>query len=166
MHSKGLAGETEIFVRYGVTDRLELGLGYLRKQDIVRPLVSYVLVPETADRPSLTTGAMIDALEEGRQMVFLSTGKSFPTKLGMPVNIYAGIAQITTRSETRFIGGILVPVARGLNASVQFDGRYANVGLTARVGTVGGAPVYFGIVAAKGNRFGPLVATSFPLSSR
>lgn len=164
MHSKGLAGETEIFVRYGVTDRLELGFGYLRKQDIVRPLVSYVLVPENRTRPSLSTGAMVDSLEDGRQMVFLTTGKSFPTKLGVPVNIYAGIAQVTTRSESRFIGGILVPLAKGLNASVQFDGRYANVGLTARVGTVGGAPVYFGIVAARGTRFGPLIATSFPVN--
>ena len=46
MHSKGLAGETEIFARYGVSDRLELGLGFLKKQGIVRPLVSYVLSPE------------------------------------------------------------------------------------------------------------------------
>lgn len=74
MHSKGLAGETEIFARYGVTDRLELGFGYLRKQDIVRPLVSPVLVRETRTRPSFTTGAMEDSLEDGRQMVFLTTG--------------------------------------------------------------------------------------------
>lgn len=80
------------------------------------------------------------------------------------MNIYAGIAQVTTRSETRFIGRILVPLAKGLTASVQFDGRYANVGLTARVGTVGGAHVYFGIVAARGNRFGRLIATSFPVN--
>lgn len=166
MHSKGLAGETEIFVRYGVTERLELGLGYLNKQRIVRPLASYVLVPETQSMPSLTTGAMVDALEDGRQMLFLTAGKRFPTKHGVPVNAYAGIAQVTTRSETRFIGGLLVPLAKGLNASVQFDGRYANVGLTARVGTIGGVPIYFGIVAAKGDRFGPLIATTFPLNRR
>ncbi|MCC6403544.1 MAG: hypothetical protein IT207_05995 [Fimbriimonadaceae bacterium] len=113
MHSKGLAGETEIFVRYGVTDRLELGLGYLRKQNIVRPLVSYVLVPETAARPSLTTGAMIDALEDGRQMVFLTVGKSFPTKLGVPVNVYGGVARVTTTGDNRWLAACSCPLPGG-----------------------------------------------------
>ncbi|MCC6403545.1 MAG: hypothetical protein IT207_06000 [Fimbriimonadaceae bacterium] len=56
-----------------------------------------------------------------------------------------------------------MPIARGLNASVQYDGKYANLGLVARVGSIKGAPVYFGIVAAQGDRFGPLIATSFPI---
>ncbi|MGI8925004.1 MAG: hypothetical protein ACR2HJ_13425 [Fimbriimonadales bacterium] len=162
MHSEGLAGKTEIFLRYGVDERLEVGMGYLKKQEIVRPLISYVLSPEKRGRPSLATGAMVDSLEDGRQMVFLTAGKSFPTKLGVPVNVYAGIAQVTTRSETRFIGGVVAPLAKGLNASVQFDGRYANVALIAHVGTVSGARVYLGIAAARGDRFGPLFAASLP----
>ncbi len=33
-----------------------------------------------------------NSLENCRQMVFLTTSKSFPTKLGVPVIVYAGIA--------------------------------------------------------------------------
>lgn len=162
MHSEGLAGKTEIFVRYGVTERLELGLGYLDKQKIVRPLLSYILSPEKMDLPSLTAGAMVDSLEDGRQMVFLSAGKSFRQPNGTFISGYAGLARVTTTSENRFIGGVVCPLARRLNASLQFDGKFLNPGLTYHVATIHGSRVHFGIVAARGDRYGPLIAVSIP----
>ena len=162
MHSEGLAGKTEIFARYGVTERLELGLGYLDKQKIVRPLISYVLSPEKMDRPSITAGAMVDSLEDGRQMVFLSAGKAFKQPNGTFITGYAGIARVTTTSENRFIGGVVCPIAPRLNASLQFDGKFLNPGLTYQVAIVNGTRIHFGIVAARGDRYGPLVAIAIP----
>ena len=53
MTSDGLAGKTEAFFRVGVTPRLELGFGYLAKQQTLRPLANYTFLTETAKRPAL-----------------------------------------------------------------------------------------------------------------
>ena len=162
MHSEGLAGRTETFVRYGISPRLEAGFGYLAKQEIARPLVSYTLVTESPARPSLTTGLMYDSLGGGRQGVFMSVAKNLRGRL--PASLYIGGAQITNENGPRLIAGGNVALTRWLNASVQFDGKYPNVGVTANVGSVGGVPVRFGIVAARGDKFGPLIATDIPIA--
>ncbi len=162
LHSEGLAGRTETFVRYGVTPRLELGFGFLAKQGIARPLLSYTLVTENAARPSLTAGLMYDSLGGGRQGAFVSVAKNLRGKL--PASLYIGGAQITNETRPRLIAGGNVGLTRWLNASVQFDGKYPNVGVTANVGSVGGLPVRFGVVAARGDKFGPLIATDVPLA--
>jgi hypothetical protein len=163
MHSEGLAGKTETFLRYGVTRRFEAGFGYLWKQNIVRPLASYTLLLENRERPSLTMGLMYDSLGGGRQGTFLSAAKDLYRPLGIPASVYIGGALITNERDIRFIVGSNLYFTRWLNASVQYDGKYANVGVTVRAGSIGNAPVRLGIVAAKGNRFGPLVAINIPL---
>jgi len=160
MHSEGLAGRTETFLRYGVTPRLEAGFGYLQKQGIARPLLSYTLVPENEARPSLTGGLMYDSLGGGRQGLFVSLAKN--VRGWLPLSLYIGGAQITNENRPRLIAGGNVTLTRWLNASVQFDGKYPNVGMTAHVGSVGGVPLRFGIVAARGDKFGPLLAADFP----
>ena len=167
MHSKGLAGETETFVRYGVTRRFEAGFGYLWKQGIVRPLASYTLLEEKEARPSLTVGLMYDSLGGGRQGTFVSVARGFrETPLGIPAHLYVGGAQISGEDGARFIAGVNLPVTEWLTASLQYDGRYPNVGVTAKVATIGGAPIRLGLVAAQGDKFGPIIATSIPLGRR
>lgn len=163
MHSDGLAGRTETFLRYGVTSRLAVGAGFLHKQNIIRPLVSYTLVTETASRPSLTLGLMYDALGGGRQGGFVSVGKDMHRALGIPSSVYLGTARISNEKRFRLLAGANVALSRSVNASVQYDGRYANLGLTALAGQVGGIPLRVGIVAARGNRVGPLLAADIPL---
>ena len=167
MTSDGLAGKTEAFFRVGVTPRLELGFGYLAKQQTLRPLANYTFLTETAKRPALTGGLMFDSLGGGRQGVFASVARNLAPSLGgVPLSAYIGTALITREKKPRLIAGANLRMGRDANASVQFDGRYANVGLTTSLGSVGGVPVRFGIVAAKGDRFGPLLATSLPLGDR
>jgi len=167
MHSEALAGKTETFVRYGVSRRLELGFGYLWKQSVVRPLASYQFVTEHKSRPALTGGLMFDSLGGGRQGTFLSVSKGFKrTPLGVPASLYIGGAKITGEDGGRFIAGLNVPVNDWLIASVQYDGRYPHLGLTARVGTIHGAPVRLGVVAAKGTEVGPIIAVGIPLGRR
>ncbi|MDX1931747.1 MAG: hypothetical protein SFU56_04005 [Capsulimonadales bacterium] len=166
MHSDGLAGKTETFVRYGVTPRLEVGFGYLWKQSIVRPLATYTLLPETAARPAWTTGVLTDSLGGGRSGLFTTLAKDIEENTRLPLSLYIGTAVVSNeRDRWRFLTGANVRVARGLNLSAQFDGRYVNLGLVGQVGTVGGVPIRLGIVAARGNKIGPLAAASFPLGT-
>jgi hypothetical protein len=163
MSSKGLAGETETFLRYGVNDRLEVGFGYLWRPKVVRPIGSYTLVPETDRRPSLTAGIMFDSLGGGRQGAYVSIAKDLYKPYGIPASVYVGGAKITNEDGGRFIAGLNVYVTNWLSTSVQFDGRYPHLGVTARVGSIGQAPVRLGLVAARGDRLGPLLAINFPL---
>jgi hypothetical protein len=163
MHSEGLAGKTETFVRYGVTPRLELGFGYLWKQKIVRPLGTYTIVTETTERPAWTVGLLTDSLGSGRTGVFTSVTKDIQKKTGLPLSLYVGLARVSNEDGTRFLTGTSVRLGHSVIASAQYDGHYVNLGLTAQVGKVGSIPIRFGIVAAKGNQIGPLVATIFPL---
>ncbi|WP_309717842.1 hypothetical protein [Armatimonas sp.] len=160
MHSEGLAGKTETFLRYGVTPRLAVGFGYLHKQGYVRPLLSYTLTPETPKIPSTTLGLMTDSLGGGRQGAFMTFGKALP---GLPASVYIGPAKITGEPRFRLLAGINGRIGKNFSASVQLDGRYANVGLVSTVGQVSGIPLRLGIVAAHGNRFGPLAAWNIPL---
>ena len=160
MHSEGLAGKTETFVRYGVTERLEMGFGYLWKQGIARPLATYTLVSETRERPALTAGLLLDSLGGGRQGVFTSVAKDIEAATGIPASLYTGLARISNENKTRLLLGTNVRLGRGLNASAQYDGRYVNLGLVGQVGSVGGLPIRLGVVAARGDKIVPLVATS------
>ena len=163
MSSKALAGETETFVRYGVTDRLELGFGYLWRPRVIRPLASYTFVKETKETPSLAVGLMFDSLGGGRQGIFVATGKNLNDQLKIPATAYVGGAAITNEDRPRLIAGVNYFINRGLTASAQFDGKYSHLGLTASAGKLGIAPLRVGIVYSKNRYFGPLIAMTLPL---
>lgn len=164
MHSDRLAGKTETFVRFGATRRLEIGFGYLWEQDVVRPLASYTLVTERNGRPAITSGLFFDALGGGREAVFASVSRSLQRPPALPVSAYLGIAHVTNEEDLRFIAGGSVALMRGLNASVQYDGRTSHLGLTGHVGSVGGLPVYLGVVLTAGTALGPIAAVDVPLT--
>ncbi len=98
--------------------------------------------------------------------MFASVAKNIEQSTGVPASVYVGAAKISNERGTRFITGTNVRLGRNLNASAQFDGRYLNVGLNTQVGTVGGLPVRFGLVAARGDQVGPLVSTVIPLGEQ
>jgi hypothetical protein len=163
MHSPRLAGRTETFLRYGVSSRLEVGFGYLWRQSVVRPLCSYTLLPERGNRPALTAGLFFDALGGGRQAFFLTTSKDLRSLLSVPASVYLGGAKITNEDRLRLLVGGRLAVARGLNASLQYDGKHTNIGVTALVGRVAGRPFYLGLVLTGGSALGPIGATDMAL---
>jgi hypothetical protein len=163
MHSERLAGKTETFLRYGATRRLEIGLGYLWEQGIVRPLASYALLTERGSRPAVTGGLFFDALGGGREAVFVSASKSLRALIGRPSSGYLGLARISSEDNLRVIAGTSVLVGRQLNASVQYDGKFVHLGLTRRIGSVGETPVFLGLVVTGNDAIGPLVATDIHL---
>ena len=164
MQSEALAGKTETFLRYGVSPRLELGVGYLWKQKIARPLGTYALVTETEARPAWTVGLLTDSLGGGRTGIFTSVAKDIEQRYGVPLSLYVGVARVSNEDYTRFLTGTNVRLTNKLNLSFQFDGRYVNLGLVGQVGMAGGVPIRLGIVAAKGET-GPLVAALVPLGA-
>jgi hypothetical protein len=142
---------------------LEVGFGYLWKPRVVRPIASYALIPEGQKQPSLTLGLMYDSLGGGRQGAFLNLGKDLTRIPGALLSGYIGAGKMFNERGIRFLAGANRPLTSWLGASLQFDGRYANVGVTSRIGSIAGSPVQFGIVAAKATRFGPLVAVNHPI---
>src|SRR5687768_6865418 len=157
MSSRALAGETETFARYGVTDRPELGFGYLWRPKVIRPLASYTFVKETKETPSLAAGLMFDSLGGGRQGLFVSSGKNLNDKFKIPATAYLGAAMVTNEDRPRLIGGVNYFLNRGLTASAQFDGKYSHLGLIASAGELGKAPLRVGLIYSKNRYFGPLV---------
>jgi hypothetical protein len=87
MYSKGLAGETETFLRYGATPRWPWAR-FLHKQGIVRPLLSYTLVSGSRGAAVPDGGLMYDALGGGRQGVFVSAAKDLQGLTGVPASLY------------------------------------------------------------------------------
>ena len=163
MHSEGLAGKTETFVRLGITSRLEMGFGYLWKQGIVRPLGTYTLVTETEERPAWTVGLLTDSLGGGRTGVFTSVARDIEERSGVPMSLYVGLARVSNEEHTRLLAGANYRLTKRLNLSAQFDGRHVNLGLVGQAGMIGGVPIRIGIVAAKGGKIGPLAAVALPL---
>lgn len=163
MSSQGLAGETETFVRVGITDRFEAGFGYLWRPKVVRPLASYTLLWETERRPSLTAGVLADSLGGGREGVHLSLARDLRAAAGISGSLYLGTAYISNESGPRAIAGFNYYLSNNATASIQFDGRYGHVGATVRIGSMFGAPVRIGLVAARLDRLGPLFTLGFPL---
>lgn len=163
MHSPRLAGKTETFLRYGLSSRLEVGVGYLWHQGDIRPLASYTLLQERGRRPALTGGIFFDALGGGREAFFLTSSKDLRSWVSVPVSVYVGVGKITNEDRLRFlIGGRLV-VVPGLNASLHYDGKRSNIGLTGLVGRVRGTPVYLGLVLTGGSALGPIAASDVSL---
>ncbi|HXG23542.1 MAG TPA: hypothetical protein VNJ09_03225 [Chthonomonadales bacterium] len=51
-----------------------------------------------------------------------------------------------------------------LITSAQFDGRFVHLSATIAVGRINGTSVRPGLVAARGDQLGPLIAVNLPLS--
>ncbi len=155
LHAESLRFSDQTFVQYGVTDRLQLGFGYLwQRGGVWRPLANYALVTERRDRPSFTAGLMHDSLQGGREGYFLSVGKSLPKALPAPLSVYAGAAKITREARYRFVAGGNLRVARGVNLSVQYNGVDPTYGVGVRLGTIKQMPVSFSLLVVNGNTFG------------
>jgi hypothetical protein len=104
---------------------------------------------------------MFDSLGNGREGVFLTTGKHLRAQV--PATAYLGAAVISNEDEPRLIAGSNVLITKTISASAQFDGRYAHIGLIGQAGSVGGAPIRLGVVYSRARYWGPLVAVSLPL---
>lgn len=159
--SSALTGKTETALRYGVTERLSVGVTYLQKQASLRPDASYTLSPETVEQPSLTVGFFHDTVGGGRQAYYATAGRTI-TDMGDTVfSGYLGIAKFSSERTPRALVGAAVPLLQGkVTASAQWEGKKLTVGVVTDLGRVGGYPFRLGIIAV-GNNTGPIASTTW-----
>lgn len=161
LSSSALPGKTETVLRYGVTERLSVGLSYLQKQATLRPDASFTITPETVEVPSLTVGLFHDTIGGGREAYYATAGRTI-TDMGDTVfSGYVGIAKYSSERAPRPLLGAALPLAKGkLTASAQWEGKKLSFGLVADVGRVSGYSIRLGLVTV-GDNVGPLAATTW-----
>lgn len=161
LSSSALPGKTETVLRYGVTERLSVGVSYLQKQATLRPDASFTLAPETVEMPALTIGFFHDTIGGGRNAYYATAARTI-TDMGETVfSGYVGIAKYSSERAPRPLVGAALPLVQGkLNASAQWEGKKLTLGLVAAVGTLGGYPFRLGVVMV-GDDVGPLLSTTW-----
>lgn len=132
--------ETQTTVRYGVSERLDLGVAYVTGTDSVVALGNYLVLTETERRPALAVGMGIERVGGSDPAGFLVVSKNFPSKRH-PSSAYVGFglrdpegagARVRLDLEDLElvpVGGVTAQVARNLNASLMWDGSNAHAGL-------------------------------------
>jgi len=161
LSNDALAGKTETHLRYGITDKLSVGLSHLRKQETVGTNFSYTLSAETVEMPSLTVGAFHDSPGRGREAYWVTAGRTIKDMGTQPFYGYAGVAKLTTESAPRVLVGAALPLPKSTWAlSAQWEGKKLCVGLAGSVGTLGSYPVRLGIMSV-GDNTGLLGSTTW-----
>ena len=161
LSNSAIPGKTETALRYGVSDKLSLGLLHLQKQGTIRPNFNYTLTSETVESPSLNVG-FYDNSVGGKGSVFYATAGRTISDMG-PVQFsgYLGVAKVSGEAAPRLLLGVLMPLANSrVTASAQWEGKKLSLGLVGDVGRIGKYPVRLGLVAV-GNSVGTLGATTW-----
>jgi hypothetical protein len=89
----------------------------------VAPLVNWLAMTETAQRPALMFGASTDRLGTPSGRAYYATlSKNLRPLLRLPIAPYAGAAYGTYDARLRPIGGLNVSVTENLSALVTYNG--------------------------------------------
>ena len=161
LSNSAISGKTEIALRYGVSEKLSLGLLSLQKQATVRPNINYTLVSETVESPSVNVG-FYDNSVGGKGSAFYATAGRTISDMG-PVQFsgYLGVAKVSGEAAPRLLIGAAMPLANNrITASAQWEGKKLSLGIVGEVGMIGKYPVRLGLVAV-GNSVGTLGATTW-----
>ena len=161
LSSDAIPGKSVTSLRYGVTDRLSIGLAYLRQISTFRPDVSYTVVPETVELPSFNVGTFHDTVDGGRQAYYATAARTIIEMGNMAFSGYVGIAKYSSEGTSRPLLGVALPFAQGkVTASAQWESKKLQIGLVADVGKVAGYGLRLGVVAV-GDSIGPFAATTW-----
>lgn len=159
--NSAIAGKTESVLRYGVTEKLSVGLMHLQRQATLRPNVNYTITQESVESPSINIG-FYDSSVGGKGTAFYATAGRTISDMG-PVTFsgYLGVAKVSSESAPRLLVGAAVPLLNNkVTASAQWEGKKLSLGLVGHVGTLGKYPVRLGLVAV-GDTVGTLAATTW-----
>lgn len=117
----GSATDAESFLWYRPTPRLQVGLGYLWKQDAVRFLGSYQITPETEKLPSLNVSWGVQGVGTGNPGWAFTTEKTWISN-GTPINAYTGVGFRTNESHAHLLFGVKTRLANEWTIGYQADG--------------------------------------------
>jgi hypothetical protein len=111
--------------------RLHIGLEYNPLVGEVHPLITFIPVTETANRPAIIMGISSDRIgtPEGTSF-YVTASKDLQELTGLPIAPYAGAVYGTYDKEVRPIGGLNIRLPKNFTSLLQFDGHKLHPGLT------------------------------------
>ncbi len=115
-------GETFLWVR--ASDRLQLGVAWLWKQEAARALANYTFQTETMSRPRLRAGLGVQGIGVGNPGYFATAEKNWMRE-GWSLNGFGGLGLRSNESHAHLLGGF--KATRGdWSLGLQLDGHDAH----------------------------------------
>ncbi|HMO80652.1 MAG TPA: hypothetical protein PKD24_07655 [Pyrinomonadaceae bacterium] len=111
--------------------RFHIGVEYNPRVGEVHPLVTFIPVTETVNRPAVVLGVSSDRIgtPEGTSL-YATLSKDLQHWTGLPIAPYGGVVYGTYEKRFRAIGGLNIRIREDLSSLVQFDGVKVHPGLT------------------------------------
>jgi hypothetical protein len=111
--------------------RVHVGLEYNPKVGEVHPLVTFIPVTETANRPAVIVGISSDRIgTPSGTSFYVTASKDLEGWTGLPIAPYAGMVYGTYEDKLRPIGGLNIRLPKSFGALFQFDGVKLHSALT------------------------------------
>ncbi len=116
---------------YRLHPRFHVGIEYNPKVGEVHPLITFIPVTETKNRPAIIFGISSDRIgtPEGTS-VYLTASKDIQHWTGLPIAPYGGIVYSSYDKKFRAIGGLSIRIRDNLTSLIQFDGVKVHPGIT------------------------------------
>lgn len=116
---------------YRLHPRFHIGLEYNPKVGEVHPLITFIPVTETVNRPAIIFGISSDRIGTPKgTSVYLTASKDLQHWTGLPVAPYGGIVYSSYDKKFRPIGGLNIRIRNDLTSLIQFDGVKVHPSLT------------------------------------
>lgn len=128
--------EVQNSIRWGATERLELGLTYLVDESRFLGQFNYLLMQERESRPSLALGLGVDRPGGMENAVFLIGSKALDREVGLGWSGYAGVLKRKEENRLRVAAGAAKVLSPKYAATFQYDGEDGHLGVQTRFGEV------------------------------
>ena len=111
--------------------RFHVGIEYNPKVGEVHPLITFIPVTETKNRPAVIFGISSDRIGTPKgTSVYLTASKDLEHWTGLPIAPYGGIVYSSYDKKFRPIGGLNIRLPYKLTSLIQFDGVKVHPSLT------------------------------------
>lgn len=116
---------------YRIHPRFHIGLEYNPRVGEVHPLITFIPVTETVNRPAIIFGISSDRIgTPNGTSVYLTASKDLQHWTGLPIAPYGGIVYSSYDKKFRPIGGLNIRIRNDLTSLLQFDGVKVHPSLT------------------------------------
>lgn len=127
------------YLRYGLTNRLELGIGYTWGNDRILGSANYILSKETGFRPALIIGFGSASPLTGKTdtSIYFTINKDMQSIIKTRLRTYFGLFRQIDDKEIVFMAGLIKPLSNYLVSSLQYFGEdELHLALYARIRSV------------------------------
>ncbi len=109
---------------YRLHPRFHIGVEYNVKVGEVHPLITFIPVTETQNRPAIIMGLSSDRIgtPKGESSAYVTASKDLEHWTGLPIAPYAGVVYGMYEHKFRVIGGLNIRFHPKVTSLIQFDG--------------------------------------------